>query len=225
MSIGVLLVEPDPDASRSITLALDRMGFRVTAVASAEDALYEYAHRDIDLVVTATVLAGMNGVELCRLLKERSSVAVVVVDPWASVGSTVDALDAGADDVVVANRLDELVARIRALLRRRRGSLRPRRQVRVGELVAEWTPSGRLCSVDHRFSLSPVEGTVLEVLAERSGCVVPLEVLRERLTECHGAVPAAVVDAALRRLGGMLALAGAASALQHLPGGGWLLAS
>jgi hypothetical protein len=110
-------------------------------------------------------------------------------------------------------------------VRRRRGSLRPRRRVHLGELVAEWTPTGRLAAVDGRYSFSPPEGTLLEALAERPGCVVPVEVLRQRLCDRHGPASAEELEATLHRLWGRLAEAGAASALQHLPESGWLLAS
>ena len=114
---------------------------------------------------------------------------------------------------------------MKALVRRRRGSLRPRRRVRVGELVAEWTATGRLAAVDGRYRLTPAEGTLLEALAERPGCVVPDDVLRQRLSERHGPATAA----ALRRRCCASVTAWPRPArpawLQHVPESGWLLAA
>ena len=225
MTVDVLLVEPDEVERASMRRMLRAAGCTVAAVSSAEDALYEQTRRDVDVVVTAVELGGMDGLELCRVLALQSPVAVVVVDRRPSCPVAVEALDAGADDVIGRGQLGELAARVKALVRRRRGSLRPRRRVRVGELVAEWTATGRLATVDGRYRLTPAEGTLLEALAERPGCVVPDDVLRQRLSERHGPATAAALEATLVRLGVRLAEAGAASALQHVPESGWLLAA
>lgn len=225
MTVDVLLVEPDEVERASMGRLLRASGCTVATVSSAEDALYEQTRRDLDVVVTAVELGGMSGLELCRVLALQSPVAVVVVDRRPSCPVAIEALDAGADDVIGREQLAELAARVKAVVRRRRGSLRPRRRVRVGELVAEWTSSGRLTAVDDRYPLSPAEGTLLEALAERPGCVVPDAVLRRRLSERHGPASAAALEATLLRLGDRLAEAGAATALQHVPESGWLLAA
>ena len=221
----VLVVDADDAERAALGRSLRAAGCRVSAVDSAEAALYEQAQRAVDVVVTAIELGGMDGIELCRVLALQSPVALVVVDRRASGPSAVEALDAGADDVIGPDQIDELAARVKALVRRRRGSLRPRRRVRLGDLVAEWTPTGRLAAVDERYALSPAEGTLLEVLVERPGCVVPVEVLRRRLRDRHGPASAEALETTLLRLGDRLVEAGANRALQHIPDSGWLLAS
>jgi two-component system response regulator MtrA len=223
VTVDVLLVGSDGPVS-VVAQALAGAGIEVQLAPSAEEALYEHARRDVDVVVTAIELTGMDGVELCRVLKEQSPVGVIVLTDDGHPAALA-AFAAGADDVVDPGQPAELAARVRALVRRRRGSLRPRREVRVGGLVAVWTPGGRLRVVDDRFALSPIEATVLEVLVERPGCVVTAELLRDRVIERHGAPAGAALEAAVTRLGVALADAGAGAALQRVPDGGWLLAA
>lgn len=225
MPVDVLLVNADEPACRALAEALAAADIDVHVVLTAEDALYEHTRRDVDVVVAATELAGMDGIELCRVLKEQSQVGVIVLDRTGATPVALAAFDAGADDFVANPQAAELAARVRALVRRRRGSLRPRRRVRVGELVAVWTPAGRLRALDERFTLTPVQATILELLVERPGCVVPIEMLRDRVLERHGRRSADELDQAVRGLGEVLAQAGAAWALQHVPEGGWLLAA
>lgn len=225
MTVDVLLVNADVSACRVVTAALAHADMVVHAVPSAEDALYERTRRDVDVVVAAADLGGMDGIELCRVLKEQSQVGVIVLDRLGAVPVALAAFDAGADDVVTQAQVAELAARVRALVRRRTGALRPRRQVQIGGLVAIWTPAGRLQAVDERFALSAIQATVLEVLVDRPGCVVPPELLRDRLLERHGRRSADELEAAVSGLGETLARAGAAWALQRTPEGGWVLAA
>jgi DNA-binding response OmpR family regulator len=107
MTVDVLVVEPDEVERTALGGMLRRAGCEVTAVGSAEEALYERAQRDLDAVVTALELGGMDGIELCRVLALESPVAVVVVDRRPSSPAAVEALDAGADDIIGPGQLGE----------------------------------------------------------------------------------------------------------------------
>ena len=213
-------------ASRAVASALAPPEFVVERADTAEVALYEHAQRDVDVVVTAAALAGMDGIELCRALKERGGGAVVVTTANPDPDAALAAFAAGADDVVVMPcHPDELRARVRALVRRTRGPLRPRRTIRIGPFVARRGADGAVTPIDAAVCLSPLEQTLLELLAERPGCVVAHDVLVRRAAERHGPVAAALLDGALARLNAVLAAAGATGALQHVPDGGWRLAA
>lgn len=213
-------------ASRAVAGALAAPAFVVERADTAEVALYEHARRDFDIVATAVALPGMDGIELCRALKERGGAAVVVTTASPGTNDALAAFTAGADDVIVMPcHPDELRARMLALLRRTRGPLRPRRTIRVGAFVARRGDDGAVTPIDAAVSLSPLEQTLLELLAERPGCVIALDVLRQRAAVDHGAIEPALLEAALGRLTAVLAAAGATGALQHLPEGGWRLAA
>ena len=225
-TVAEVLIVGSDWASRAVAVALAGADLTVARGETAEVALYEHGRRDLDVVVCAAALPGMDGIELCRVLKERGGVAVVVTTAGPGTSEVLDAFAAGADDVIVMPcHPDEIRARVRALVRRTRGALRPRRTIRIGRFVARRDDDGAVTPIDADVYLSPLEQSVLELLAERPGCVVALDVLARRAEERHGSVPPALLEHALRRLTTVLAAAGATGALQHLPDGSWRLAA
>lgn len=226
LTVAEVFVVGSDWASRAVAGALAGAELAVERGETAEVALYEHGRRDLDLVVCAARLPGMDGIELCRVLKDRGGVAVVVTTAAPGTSDVLDAFAAGADDVIVMPcHPDEIRARTRALVRRTRGPLRPRRTIRIGHFVARRDDDGAVTPIDADVHLSPLEQTVLALLAERPGCVVAIDVLARRAAERHGAVPPALLDHALDRLTTVLDDAGATGALQHLPDGGWRLAA
>lgn len=224
-SVAEVFVVGSDWASRAIAGAL-APEFAVERADTAEVALYEHARRDLDIVVSAAALPGMDGIELCKELKDRGGVAVVIATSTPGARDALAAFAAGADDVVTMPcHPDEVRARVRALVRRTKGPLRPRRTIRVGGFVARRGADGAVIPIDAAVHLTPLEQTLLELLAERPGCVVALDVLQQRADDHHGPVSPAHLDAALSRLRSVLADAGASGALQHIPDGGWRLAA
>src|SRR5690606_6171803 len=122
-----ILVVEDEDAYRDpLTFQLTREGFEVHAVATGPDALEAFERHDVDLVLLDVMLPGMSGVEVCRELRQRSNVPVIMVTAKDSEIDKVVGLELGADDYVTKPySFRELLARVRAVLRR------------GGEIVAE----------------------------------------------------------------------------------------
>lgn len=115
-----ILVVEDEDAYRDpLTFQLTREGFDVVAVASGPAALEAFEAHEVDLVLLDLMLPGMSGVEVCRALRQRSNVPVIMVTAKDAEIDKVVGLELGADDYVTKPySFRELLARVRAVLRR-----------------------------------------------------------------------------------------------------------
>jgi DNA-binding response OmpR family regulator len=120
MKPGVLIVEDDPKTAELIRLYLDRDGYPVMVARNGREGL-EFARRHpIGLVLLDVMLPEMDGLDVCRLLRQESDMGIILVTARTEEADTLRALDLGADDYVTKPfRPRELVARVRAVLRRK----------------------------------------------------------------------------------------------------------
>ncbi|HEX6419958.1 MAG TPA: response regulator transcription factor [Acidimicrobiales bacterium] len=118
----VLLVEDEDSFVEALTVGLTREGFRVRVARDGAEALDQFDAVKPDLVLLDVMLPKISGVDVCRELRRRSTVPIIMVTAKGSEIDTVVGLEVGADDYVTKPyRLRELVARMRAVLRRRPG--------------------------------------------------------------------------------------------------------
>jgi DNA-binding response OmpR family regulator len=172
----VLLAEDDAAIAEPLSRALHREGYQVHVVGEGEAALEVVGSGVADLLVLDLGLAGMDGLDVCRRLRAAScNIPVLMLTARADEVDFVVGLDAGADDYVAKPfRLAELLARIRALLRRQAPGTVEVNGVRM-DLAA------RLVTVDGaQITLANKEFELLRVLIQRAGQVVTRE---EILTE------------------------------------------
>ena len=116
----LLVVEDEESFSDALSFMLQREGFEVTVAATGPEALEVFERKGADLVLLDLMLPGISGTEVCRALRQRSNVPVIMLTARDSEVDKVVGLEIGADDYVTkpfSSR--ELVARIRAVLRRR----------------------------------------------------------------------------------------------------------
>ena len=133
MSTHILVVDDEPEILRALETTLRGAGYEIETAATGEDALVRAGIRTPDGVILDLVLPGKSGVEVCRELRKTSDAAIVVLSVVGDEADKVAALDAGADDYVTKPfGMEELLARLRAALRRAQPETEP--VLRVGEL-------------------------------------------------------------------------------------------
>jgi len=175
----VLVAEDDPDISEPLVRALRREGYDVTLVTTGPAALTGALAGQADLLLLDLGLPGMDGLEVCRSLRGRgSSLPVLVLTARTDEADLVVGLDAGADDYVGKPfRVAELLARVRAQLRRSSGS--DGELLTVGSITLD-VPSRRVEVAGVEVPLTPKEYEVLLMLLRRVGTVVGRdELMRE----------------------------------------------
>jgi two-component system response regulator MtrA len=115
----VLLVEDDSSIREVTTLGLEQAGYRVTASGDGREALQRFRQGTFDLVVLDVMLPSLDGLEVCREIRRESRVPIIMLSARSELHDVVVGLELGADDYVTKPfELPELVARIKAVLRR-----------------------------------------------------------------------------------------------------------
>ena len=121
-SSRVLVVDDEPQITRVLKTVLSSQGYQVRTAAEGESALTNFKEWSPELVITDLYMPHMDGVELCRRIREKSNVPIIVLSVKGEERTKVEALDSGADDYVTKPfGIDELLARVRAALRRSGG--------------------------------------------------------------------------------------------------------
>ena len=179
----VLIVEDEESFVDALTVGLAREGFRARAARSGAEALELFDALRPDVVLLDVMLPDVSGLDVCRELRRRSAVPIIMVSARSSEIDTVVGLEVGADDYVAKPyALRELVARIRAALRR---APRERRHIdsgalEIGDVVLD--PERHEVVVrGERVNLALKEFEVLELLMVRAGRVVTRETLIEEV--------------------------------------------
>jgi len=176
----VLVVEDDPLLGDALTVGLGQRGFEADWVRDGRDAETAMGVEPFAAIVLDLGLPGLSGLELLRRERARGNkVPVLVLTARDALQDRIAGLDSGADDYVVKpTDLDELAARLRALVRRSKGE--PAALVRVGSLALD--PAARTVTRDgHGVDLQPREFTLLQELMLNVGRVLSREQLEERV--------------------------------------------
>jgi DNA-binding response OmpR family regulator len=197
--VKILIVEDEDAIAEPLASGLIREGFEVRRVATGGEAL-EAALPDV--VLLDLRLPDMDGYDVCRGLRARSDVPIIVVTARGEEIDRVLGLELGADDYVVKPfGFRELVARIRAVTRRTGGRPDERAPIRVGPLeVDERTRRVRVDGAD--VELTPKEFDLLSLLAADAGAVITRRRLLEEVWDTHWYGPTKTIDvhvASLRR--------------------------
>src|SRR5713101_729958 len=115
----ILVVDDEPQITRVLKTTLSSHGYAIRTASDGDDALQVMKSWTPDLVMTDLRMPNMNGVELCRYLRAKSGIPIIVLSVKNEERTKVEALDAGADDYITKPfSVDELLARVRAALRR-----------------------------------------------------------------------------------------------------------
>ena len=177
---SVLVVDDEPQIARALRVALSSRGYEVQTAGNGETALDLLASAAPDVVLLDLGLPGIDGVEVVRRLRGWSKVPVIVVSVRESQSDKVAALDAGADDYLTKPfGMDELLARIRAALRRAGAPEHGDALARFGSIEVDLTK--RLVKRDgERVHLTPTEFGLLEAMVTNPGKLLTHRWLMER---------------------------------------------
>ena len=166
----VLVVDDEPQILRVMRASLPIRGYEVLTATSGEDALNQLNKQVPDLVILDLAMPEMSGLEVCRRVREFSSVPIIVLSAKGSESDKVAALDLGADDYVTKPfGMDELLARARAVLRRL--STTNGRVVAVGDVTID-IDERRVVVGGKEIRLTPKEFDVFKYLVNNAGKVV-----------------------------------------------------
>jgi DNA-binding response OmpR family regulator len=170
---SILLVEDNLDIAEMVVAYLERRDYRVDYAADGLTGLHLLAANDYDTVVLDLMLPGLDGLELCRKARTeaRQDVPILMLTARDTLEDKLQGLDAGADDYLIKPfAIQELEARIRALIRRRRGEVAPE-VLRVGDLSVDMATL-KVERNGRSLNLTPIGLKLLTVLMRASPRVI-----------------------------------------------------
>jgi len=186
MPTRILIVEDDPDIAELMARYLDKAGFTTERTASGRDALQAVGARPPELIVLDLMLPQVDGLEVCRLLRANESTAalpIIMVTARADESERIVGLELGADDYLAKPfSPNELVARVRALLRRAQRGTPPTKTLAYGPIALD-TDRHLVSSGGRDVTLTAKEFLLLEYLLLHRGRVLSRDVL---LTDVWG---------------------------------------
>lgn len=178
----ILLVDDDPGIRLSVQRSLEFEGYVVATAEDGEAALAAIAGAQYDCVILDISMPRLDGLGVCRRLRQDGDdIPILVLTARQQVADRVSGLDAGADDYLAKPfALEELLARVRALLRRRPTDEAPGEILRVGDLEMD-LDAHRAARSGVPIDLTRTEWTLLEELVRNSGIVLSRDLLSDRI--------------------------------------------
>jgi DNA-binding response OmpR family regulator len=178
----ILFVEDDDVIRETTRVALEDEDYVVDEATTGQEALRAFDRQPADCVLLDLMLPDQTGFDVCRSLRQRSSVPIIMVTARSDTFDVVAGLEAGADDYVTKPfQPKELSARIRALLRRARGMEPPSSVIRLGTDLVIIPDEGVVRRNDEEIHLTRTEFRLLCEMAESPGRMFTREMLLERV--------------------------------------------
>lgn len=168
----ILVVDDELQILRVMRASLPARGYEVRTAPGGEEALDEIRKEEPDLIILDLVMPQMSGLEVCRRIREFSNVPIIVLSAKEAEADKVAALELGADDYVTKPfGLDELLARMHAILRRVHASTSHASVFTVGDVTVD-ADARRVTIAGREVKLTPKEFEVLKHLVSNAGKVV-----------------------------------------------------
>ena len=183
MNETILVIDDEPKIVKLARDYLEKGGFRVVTAEDGVTALAQARHQHPDLVVLDLNLPGVDGLDVCRALRRESDVPIIMLTARVDETDRLIGLELGADDYIPKPFSPrELVARVRAVLRRTRGGIQPPAVVRAGDLEIDLN-AHRVTRGGQVIDMTRIEFKLLAALASNPGQALSREQLVELL---HG---------------------------------------
>jgi phosphate regulon transcriptional regulator PhoB len=203
MNNKILIVDDEPDIVDLVSYNLKKDGFRVATASDGEAALHKIRKDRFDLVVLDLMLPGIQGVELCRIIRNDPKTVNTPIIMLTAKGEEVDrviGLESGADDYMTkpfSSR--ELIARIKAVLRRTGEKATTEKSITIGKLFINLETHG-VAKDKTPLELSATEFKLLVYLVEKKGKVFSREQLVDAVWKGEAFIEPRTVDVHIRRL-------------------------
>lgn len=200
MESRVLLVEDEKNIARFIELELRHENFEVVHVVSGREGLEAAKSHDFDVVLLDVMLPELNGIEVCRRIRSFSQVPVLLITARDAVIDRVAGLDAGADDYIVKPfAIEELLARIRSVLRRSSNVSQLNALLQFKDIVVN-TDAHTVEVNNQNIELTKTEYDLLVYLMQQKNRVVSRDLILENVWGYLAEIETNVVDVYIRHL-------------------------
>ncbi|HEU5384139.1 MAG TPA: response regulator transcription factor [Ktedonobacteraceae bacterium] len=180
----ILLVDDDLQLLQLVALNLELEGYTVLLAGDGKQALSQIKQRDLDLVLLDVMMPRMDGFTVCHRVREFSTVPIILITAKERSQDKVRGLDLGADDYLTKPlNMDELLARVRAVLRRtqfREDERALSTTLALGQLTIDFGQCQVLLS-NQKVVLTPTEYRLLAFLARHAGRIVPQDTLLDQV--------------------------------------------
>lgn len=173
----ILVVDDEREIRRCLELSLEEKGYTVFAAESGEKALDLLQQSSVDVAIVDLLLPGIDGIELTKSIRQRSTLPIIILSAIGDDKKKVEALETGADDYVTKPfSMEEVVARIRSVLRRVVGSKDVNPILSYGDLVVDFEHREVSLS-DEPIKLTPMEYELLKYMVQNAGRVLTRRML------------------------------------------------
>jgi len=221
ISKDVLLIEDEQGIADFISQSLSKEGYDVDVALDGVTGLSKARQLHFDLIILDLMLPDIEGLDVCRQLREMSEAPILILTAREAVAHRVAGLDAGADDYLVKPfALEELLARMRALLRRREP--RETRTLRFSDLELD-TISRRVRRGEREIELTPKEYDLLELFLLHPDQVLTREIIYDRIWGYDFGGESNIIEVYIRYLRSKLEEAGGPRLVQTVRGVGYVL--
>jgi DNA-binding response OmpR family regulator len=197
-AVRVLVVDDEPFIVEMLTMGLNYEGFEVSVARTGFEALDQARSVRPDLVVLDIMLPGIDGIEVCKRLREQGNMGILLLTAKGELEDRIEGLDSGADDYLVKPfSFKELMARVRAILRR--NGINLQQVLRGGDVVMD-KQSRKVTRAGHVVELTPREFDMLELFLTHPRQVFPREVILNRVWGYDYMGDTNVIDVHIRHL-------------------------
>ncbi len=221
ISKDILLIEDEQGIADFISQSLAKEGYHVDVALDGATGLSKARHLHFDLIILDLMLPDIEGLDVCRQLREMSEIPILILTAREAVAHRVAGLDAGADDYLVKPfALEELLARMRALFRRRQP--REARTIRFSDLELD-TFSRRVRRGEREIEFTPKEYDLLELFLLHPDQVLTREIIYDRIWGYDFGGESNIIEVYIRYLRSKLEEKGEPRLLQTVRGVGYVL--
>jgi DNA-binding response OmpR family regulator len=217
----ILIVEDDASVASFVEGALSDAGYKTNVVGDGRVALIEAGRQRFDLMVLDVMLPVLNGIEVCKRLRGAANhIPILIITAKDRLEDKIEGLDSGADDYLVKPfQIGELLARVRALLRRSNAT---HTDLSVGDLRLD-TDTRRAVRGTRTIVLSSTEYTLLELLMMNAGKVLTRDSIMQHVWQYHFDGNDSVLDVYISYLRGKIDKGEAASLIRTVRGTGYMI--